>query len=273
MNAKLTTDNATYKLNECHRHDAMRAAEHHRIARIAREYAHEDDEQHSRRAALVHLLRSLFSSGHHNGQPRRQHQTLRRVLHMGGVGLALALMLMAAAPSYAQEGADPTAMIDTSATEAYSPALVDYRVAIYYQEQGDHNQAVEKFSSAIAVLPDFAYAFSARGDSYTALGDYASAIADYSITLSYYPDFISVLYMRGCAYVAAGDTLRAMADFQNAMTQMPGYAEPFLGAADLYYAMGDMATALNFYQAYVERAGGASNTLVLARIVELQAVV
>ncbi|MBK8022724.1 MAG: tetratricopeptide repeat protein [Chloroflexi bacterium] len=271
MNAKLTTDNATYKLNETYRNDQMRAAEHHRLVKSA-SAAEDEPARKARYAHLVTLLRDLFRNGGHNGQPRHN-RTLRRILHTGVIGLLLLLALLVfATPSFAQD-VDAVDLHDSGETEAYSPALVDYRVGYYHQLQNDHVRAIEEFTSAIAVIPAFPQAFAARGDSYTALGDYASAIADYTVAVGYWPDYVSVLYMRGRAYMAVGETNLAMGDFQNAIDQMPEYALPFLGAGDLAYAQGNVSAALSYYQDYMIRTTDTPDALVVARITELESLV
>lgn len=192
------------------------------------------------------------------------------IKQIAGMTLIAALMMIAT-PAFAQRGVASTDMNDEGSTEPYSPALVSYRIGYYRQLQGDDVRAVEEFSKAIEVLPSFANAYAARGDSYYAMGEYDSAIADYTFAVSKFPDFVSVLYMRGRAYDAMGQSELALADYQNAINQMPEYAQPYLGAGDLYFAQGDTTTALSFYREYVERSGETPDALVMARIGELEA--
>ena len=87
-------------------------------------------------------------------------------------------VLTSAVPSFAQSQAQPGAHSDPGPVEVYSPALVSYRVAYYYQFKGDQQRAIAKFTEAIEVLPNYAYAYAARGDSYALIGEYQAAIDD-----------------------------------------------------------------------------------------------
>lgn len=113
-------------------------------------------------------------------------------------------------------------LANAGVNDPYHPGLVHYRVGVYFQMREDHERAVEKFTQTIDELPDFGYAYAARGDSYVALEDYELALADYEEALAIYPDFVSVLYRRGQIYLTLGETELALADFANAVEQGQG---------------------------------------------------
>jgi tetratricopeptide (TPR) repeat protein len=108
--------------------------------------------------------------------------------------------------------------------EADHPALKPYRAAHYYFVIGNYERAAAEFSHAIQLLPDFSYAYVARGDCYAMLRLYDRAIADYTQALALYPDQARVFYKRGLAYDAQGETSSALADFRRAAELDPGYA-------------------------------------------------
>ena len=163
----------------------------------------------------------------------------------------------------AQDRADP------GSNEPYSPALVHYRLGIYYQIKGDHPRAISEFNLTIDGLPLLGYAYAARGDSYAALGEYETAIADYTQAIQIFPDYVSALYTRGRAYATLGETTLAVADYTNAIGQMPEYPNPYWGLGDLFFDAGDYAQALDNYQHYLARETE-PDALVMTRVETLQ---
>ena len=163
-----------------------------------------------------------------------------------------AVVLTSAAPSFAQSQAEPGAHSDPGPAEVYSPALVSYRIGYYYQFKGDQQQAIAKFTEAIEVLPNYAYAYAARGDSYALIGEYQAAIDDYTVAISIYPDYVSALKTRGNAYAAIGEYELALADFDNAIAQMPTYADAYRAAAEVYTLRGDTDEATKYYRSYAQ---------------------
>lgn len=183
--------------------------------------------------------------------------------------LLMVLMMMTAAfavsmPTYAQSD-----VVDPGEVKRDGQVLAHYHVGVFYQARGDHERAIAEFTFAIDALPEPAYVYAARGDSYAAIGSYDDAIRDYSAAIDIYPDFVSVLYMRGRAYAALGSTVLATADYINAIEQMPEYANPYWGLGDLYYEAGNYADALESYQRHIVLEAN-PDVQVMARIEQLQ---
>ncbi len=250
MNGNLNSDNYNYRVNQTHRDDALRAAENQRLAQIATEpTAHR-----SLFAGLRQWFQRLTSAQPSSSSQRRsQRRSLRRVFQqIFAATLVTAVVLTSAAPSFAQSQAESGALSDPGPAEVYSPALVSYRVGYYYQFKGDQQQAIAKFTEAIEVLPNYAYAYAARGDSYALIGEYQAAIDDYTVAISIYPDYVSALKTRGVAYAAIGAYELALADFDNAITQMPTYADAYRAAGDVYTLRGDTDEAIKYYRSYAQ---------------------
>ena len=246
MNGKLNTDNYNYRVNQTRRDDAMRAAENQRLAQIATE----PTDRRSLFAGLRQLFRRSTSAQPSNSAQRR---SLRRVFQqIFAATLVIAVVLTSAAPSFAQAQAQPGARSDPGPSEVYHPALVSYRVGYYYQFKGDQQRAIAKFTEAIDLLPNYAYAYAARGDSYALIGEYQAAIDDYTVAIGFYPDYVSALKTRGVAYAAIGEYELALADFDNAITQMPTYADAYRAAADVYTLRGDTDEATKYYRSYAQ---------------------
>ena len=248
MNANLNSDNFQYRLNQTSRDDALRAAKNQRLAQIATE----PTTRRSLFAGLHQWLRQSIrvqSSSHHHLRG------LQRLPHfIVAVTFMITVLLATASPSHAQAQAQSGAHSDPGPAEVYSPALVSYRIGYYYQFKGDQQQAIAKFTEAIEVLPNYAYAFAARGDSYALIGEFQAAIDDYTVAIGIYPDYVSALKTRGIAYAAIGEYELALADFDNAITQMPTYADAYRAASDVYTLRGDTDEAVKYYRSYAQYA-------------------
>jgi tetratricopeptide (TPR) repeat protein len=177
-----------------------------------------------------------------------------------GLVTVIALLVGMVGMSFAQE------QFDAGGSGLNHPALVNYRVGVFYQLKADHERAIAEFTLAIDGVAGFGTAYAARGDSYAALEDYEHALADYDAALALFPDFVSVLYARGRAYLALGETEQAEADFSSAVEQMPDYAMPYFGLGDVAFAQGEYGEALSQYQAYLTRLEDAPDALVLGHM-------
>lgn len=183
------------------------------------------------------------------------------------VALIITVMLLAVAAQ-----TDAQAMVD-GGNEAYHPALVSFRVGIYYQDRGRHDEAIEQFSATIEAFPMIAEAWSARADSYLALGEFELAIADYDAAVALAPELVSALNMRGDAYRLTGVFELATADYLNAIEQMPEYAAPHAGLAATYEAQLLHLQAIAEYELYLTLAGEDADPVVLVRATELKRLV
>ena len=116
----------------------------------------------------------------------------------------------------------------------------------WYQLNGNFNRAINMYSRAIRIKPDYAAAFNNRsiayssidlikaiadlteairirpfeaiyyfnrGQKYSALGEHEEAIGDFSEAIRLRPDLIKALLFRGLTYLSAGDKDKAKADF------------------------------------------------------------
>lgn len=260
MNGNLNSDNFQYRLNQTSRDDALRVAENHRLVQIATDAT-------TRRSRFSWMRQWFRQSNSIRLGNRQSRHGLRRLLHLPtflAVVIAIALVTSIPKAAYAQEQAG--ARNDPGTPEIYHPAFVVFRVGYYYQIKGDQELAIAKFTEAIDLLPNYAYAFAARGDSYALSGNYQAAIEDYTIAIGIYPDYVSALTTRGNAYAMLEQYDLALADFTNAIMQMPEYAPAYRAAGDVHYLMGEIDAALNDYQSYVNYLNGQPDPIIAARI-------
>ena len=72
--------------------------------------------------------------------------------------------------------------------------------------------AIERYSEAIKLYPDFAEAYYARAQDYLWIDDFDKAIKDYTSVIEIDPDYASAYVGRGCVYLKKDCDARAIAD-------------------------------------------------------------
>ena len=76
----------------------------------------------------------------------------------------------------------------------------------------EYERALENYTTAIGLAPDFAAAYNNRGVIHGRKGAYESAIADYSAAIRLAPDDVTAYENRAIAYARTGAGERARAD-------------------------------------------------------------
>lgn len=88
-------------------------------------------------------------------------------------------------------------------------------------ELGDQAAAIEDYSRAIAIQPDYIPAYVARGYSHMGLGEIDAAIEDYSLVLRVDPDVFIARFNRALALEQKGELAAAMEDYRKAYELRP----------------------------------------------------
>jgi tetratricopeptide (TPR) repeat protein len=109
---------------------------------------------------------------------------------------------------------------------------------------GDRNidRAIDDYTQAIRLQPDFALAFASRG--FTYLFEKRSlerAIEDFDEAIRLDPTFANVFYYRGVAYADKGAFDRAIADFDQAIRLRPNFSIAYRDRGQAKHARGDRA--------------------------------
>ena len=98
---------------------------------------------------------------------------------------------------------------------------------IAYGEKGDYNRAIEDFNTVIKMNPDDAEVYNRRGSAYGNKGDYNRAIEDFNTVIKMNPDDARAHSNRGTAYSSRGDFNKAMDDFGKAIKLDSNYATAY----------------------------------------------
>ena len=110
-------------------------------------------------------------------------------------------------------------------TIAAADALQDWHIGVEASKQQAHARAAYYFSRAIDLgwlaPSDRAKVYYNRGRAYTALGDYHWAIEDYTHAIELNPEFSEAFHGRAVVFDLTGERLRAIKDLQRAHALAP----------------------------------------------------
>ena len=124
----------------------------------------------------------------------------------------------------------------------YSGALNDYTKAIKlfpeYSEAyfsigtvkdklQDYPAAIEAYNKAIEMNPDYAEAYNNRGNAYNTLNEYISAVRDFDKAIILNPNYAEAYNNRGTTRALVEDYPNAINDFTRAIALKPNYVEAY----------------------------------------------
>jgi tetratricopeptide (TPR) repeat protein len=141
------------------------------------------------------------------------------------------------------------------AIEDYSRAIgLDPQFAIAYNNRGglfemkgDHVKAIRDCTKAISIDPKHVTAYYNRGNSLAAKGDFDEAIQDYTAAISIDPKYANAYYNRGLAYEEKGDIDKAIEDYSKTKDLNPKLAVAYLSRGDAFSRRRDFDKAIQDY--------------------------
>ncbi len=128
------------------------------------------------------------------------------------------------------------------ALDAFTKAIVldpDYAEAfrsksIIYFLQGDLEQALKNINEAIRLAPNYVDGYMTRAKICRLKGDARQALADYDKALHFDPNFVDAYCARGYLYFWRGHDGQALVDFNKAIRVDPKYASGHYGRGLVY---------------------------------------
>lgn len=96
-----------------------------------------------------------------------------------------------------------------------------YRRGTQYYGEGKYNMALEFYSRAIKLKPDYTEAYNARGSIYSIKGNGKEAISDFSKAIEYELDSVEGYSGRAMAYSSMGEYAKAIQDFDKTIELTP----------------------------------------------------
>lgn len=116
-----------------------------------------------------------------------------------------------------------------------------------YNKLEQYQLAVENYSEAIRLKPDFAESYASRGSTYSKLGHQQSAVDDYNEAIRLKPKFAEAYLGRGTAYGKLGQDEPAMKDYDESIRLKPDFAEAYLTRGNAYVKLGRDQQAMKDY--------------------------
>lgn len=110
-------------------------------------------------------------------------------------------------------------------------------------DAGDFDTAIEYYTKAIELNPEFSLAYFSRASAYSNLGWYEEAIIDYTRAIELSPEFAMLYGNRGAVYNELGRYEEALVDLNKAIELDPGYVNAYNNRGYTYYMLGDMKKA------------------------------
>lgn len=105
---------------------------------------------------------------------------------------------------------------ETKEISAEDMAKEWFEKGLKYSVDKDYEKAIEAFTKAIALKPDYAYAYTNRGLVYYSKGQYDRAIEDYNKAIVLDPNDAEAYNNRGVTYAVKNDMERAISDYKKA---------------------------------------------------------
>ncbi|MBN1470919.1 MAG: tetratricopeptide repeat protein [Syntrophaceae bacterium] len=125
--------------------------------------------------------------------------------------------------------------------------MVHNFLGLNYQERGQNQRAILDFNKAIYFKPNYADAYSNRGNAYSGLGQYQQAMDDFNKALRLNPNSAKAYYNRGAfAFNKLGEYQRAIEDFNEAIRLKPDLLSAYEGQGAAYSKIGQYQRAINY---------------------------
>ena len=95
-------------------------------------------------------------------------------------------------------------------------------------KQGEYQEAIDDYTSAIKINPDDADAYVNRGAAYHNLGKHQEAIDDFNTAIKINPNYAKAYYNRGMVCKKLGRYQEAIADYTTAIKINPDDADAYV---------------------------------------------
>ena len=156
--------------------------------------------------------------------------------------------------AYGEKGEVDLAIEDFTKAIELKPdyALAYNNRGAVYRSKGEHDLAIEDCNEAIRLKHDYAEPYSNRGAAYRNKGDYNRAIKDYDIAIRLKPGFVEAYYNRGLAYHEKNEFDLAIKDYSKAITLSPKLFHPYYNRGNAYLQKGDFNRAIEDYSKAIE---------------------
>src|SRR5262245_1519754 len=153
--------------------------------------------------------------------------------------------------------------------------------AEFYLERGErlsdarqYDRAIDDYTAAIRLKPDYAEAYNDRAFAYYLKGDHEQAIADYTRAIELRPNYPKAYNSRGVVYMSGGyGSAKSVPDFDRAIELKPDFRYAYINRANALLFSHPRLALKDFHRAgmYPERTFAiVAGTLIVAVAVALR---
>jgi len=116
-----------------------------------------------------------------------------------------------------------TAIIKANRTSRSNRAIAYHNRGFAYLNKSKYEWAINDFTKAIKLKPEYASAYAGRGKAYRRTGNYSQAIADYTTAIKLKPGYVRAFYGRGLTHEDEPDYDLARRDYRKVLQLDPGH--------------------------------------------------
>ena len=143
-----------------------------------------------------------------------------------------------------------------TALESYTKAIKirpDYAEAynnkgILLQDKGDLNGAIESYKKALNINPNYAEAYNNMGSAFNSEGKLEAAIENYKKALKISPEHAETHFNMGSALQDKGDLSAALDSYEKALAFKANFAEAYNNIGAACHDKGDLKPAIDSYK-------------------------
>ena len=135
---------------------------------------------------------------------------------------------------------------------AEEPAKEALNKGIELTQKGKFDEAILEYNKAIAIKPNYAEAYSKRGNAYSGKGNSEQAISDYTKAIEVDPKFAPAYNNRGHTYLTKGNFDQATSDLIKAIEINPELAQAHTNLALVYSEKGKYDEAINEFNKAIQ---------------------
>ena len=127
----------------------------------------------------------------------------------------------------------------------FMPFAQSFNLGVDAYNDGDYDQAITRFTEALALKPGFDLALLRRAESYNLNNDTDHALADYAQLIGKNPRDAVALTNRAFIYIKVGNFQAALDDANNALSIRPNYVNALDARGCAYLLLGQYPQAIN----------------------------
>lgn len=154
-----------------------------------------------------------------------------------------------------------TRVISSGAVKGADLAQVYYERGLKYRYNGNHDPAISDFTKAVALDPQWAWPYVARGHSYAAKKDFKNAFADQEKAIKIEPSHVTYVG-RAIDLIEAGAFDLAMKDIDEALRLNPKYFYAYLNRGEIYLKKREFDKAAGEFRMALEIKPGDENATI-----------